>query len=80
MERGYAAALVVDEFRQQTAYDHDGVRLIPCPEQTRGVSCRDCGLCRDDERLRVAGLVVGFQAHGSGAGAVRRRLVALPLV
>ena len=32
------------------------------------MTCRDCGLCRDDDRLRAAGLVIAFQAHGSGGG------------
>src|SRR5262249_30218679 len=52
MARGYAAAVVVAAFERPSAYPIDGVTVIPCPNQTRGVSCRDCGLCRDDERLR----------------------------
>jgi hypothetical protein len=43
------------------------------------VTCRDCGLCRDDQRLRSAGLVIAFEAHGSG-GAVRQTLMSLPTV
>jgi hypothetical protein len=44
------------------------------------VTCRDCGLCRDDQRLREAGLVFAFQAHGSGGAAVRQTLLSLPTV
>jgi hypothetical protein len=44
------------------------------------VTCRDCGLCRDDQRLRGAGLVIAFQAHGSGGAAVRQMLLSLPTV
>jgi hypothetical protein len=80
MAAGYAAAVVVAAFERSSAYLVDGVTVLPCPEQTRGVSCRDCGLCRDDERLRRSALVIGFQAHGSGGPAVRRRLSSLPLV
>jgi hypothetical protein len=80
MAAGYAAALVVIDFEREGAYEVDGLKVLPCPEQTRGVTCRDCGLCRDDDRLRSAGLVIGFAAHGTGGPAVRRRLTALPLV
>jgi hypothetical protein len=64
--RGYATALVVPSFRQAAAYDYDGVRLLPCPEQTRGVTCSQCRLCLDDRRLRDAGLTIGFALHGTG--------------
>src|SRR5262249_41254139 len=51
MAAGYAAAVVVAAFEQESAYHIDGTTVLPCPNQTRGVTCRDCGLCRDDERL-----------------------------
>jgi hypothetical protein len=76
--RGYAAALVVPSFRQEAAYDHDGVRLLPCPEQTRGVRCSDCRLCLDDHRLHRAGLTIGFALHGAGAARARLALPVLP--
>ena len=65
-------------FERKGAYRIVGVSLLPCPQQTRGVTCRDCVLCRDDGRLREAGLVIAFQAHGSGGAAVRRTLLNLP--
>lgn len=74
MRWGYAAALIVPSFKQAAAYAEGGVMVLPCPWQTRGVTCRDCGLCRDDDRLRGAGLVIGFEAHGSRANVVRRSL------
>lgn len=80
MARGYAAAVVVSAFEREGAYPIDGVTVIPCPNQTRGVTCRDCGLCRDDERLRAAGLVIAFQAHGTGGASVRKTLLSLPTV
>ena len=80
MRAGYAAAVVVCAFERQGAYPIDGVTVVPCPNQTRGVTCRECGLCRDDERLRRAGLVIAFEAHGSGGGAVRKTLMSLPTV
>jgi hypothetical protein len=80
MAKGYAAAVVVSAFERSSAYPIDGTTVLPCPHQTRGVSCRDCGLCRDDERLRSAGLVIAFQAHSTGAPAVRKTLLSLPTV
>lgn len=80
MANGYAAAVVVAAFRQQGAYPIDGTTVLPCPNQTRGVTCRACGLCRDDERLRSAGLVIAFEAHGAWGAAVRQTLLSLPTV
>jgi hypothetical protein len=80
MARSYAAAVVVAPFEREGAYRIDGTTLVPCPQQTRGVTCRDCGLCRDDDRLRSAGLMIAFPAHGSGGAAVRQTLLSLPTV
>jgi hypothetical protein len=80
MAEGYAAAVVVAAFEQESAYPIDGTTVVPCPYQTRGVTCRDCGLCRDDERLRSAGLVIAFEAHGSHGAVVRQTLLSLPTV
>jgi len=63
---------VVAAFERKGAYRIDGVAVVPCPHQTRGVTCRD------DGRLREAGLVIAFQAHGSGGAAVRQTLLSLP--
>jgi hypothetical protein len=80
MARGYAAAVVVSAFERESAYQIDGVTVVPCPNQTRSVTCRECGLCRDDERLRAAGLVIAFAAHGSGGASIRKTLLSLPTV
>jgi hypothetical protein len=80
MAKGYAAAVVVSAFERESTYRIDGVTVLPCPNQTRGITCRDCGLCRDDERLRSAGLVIAFQAHGTGGASVRKTLMTLPTV
>jgi hypothetical protein len=77
MAQGYAAALLVDEYPSEAAYNHGGVRVLPCPYQTRGVQCRDCRLCFGDTRLLKAGLVIGFAVHGSGAALARHALPVL---
>lgn len=74
MALGYAASLVVDRFPTEQSYLLQGIRVIPCPWQTRRITCRDCRLCWDDRRLLERGLVIGFEAHGSGAARVRRSL------
>jgi hypothetical protein len=80
MAKEYAAAVVVSAFEREAAYPIDGTIVVSCPNQTRDVTCRDCGLCRDDERLRSAGLVIAFQAHGTGGPSVRKTLMSLPTV
>lgn len=79
MAAGYAAAVVVARFERDSAYQVDGTTVIPCPEQTRGITCRECGLCRDDERLRSAGLVIGFEVHSQGKTRAARRLTPLQM-
>ena len=69
MGRGYAAALVVGEHPQdgRVWYPHGsggGIRVIPCPEQTRGVTCRECRLCMRDGLLKGIRAVIAFAAHG----------------
>lgn len=72
--RGYATALVVEEFLSEKTYALGSEKILPCPAQTRGITCVGCRLCFDDQRLSRAGLTVGFELHGAG----RRR--ALPLL
>jgi len=69
--RGYATSIVVEEFEDEKAYwlwEHEPptvpVKIIPCPAQTKGVHCDTCGLCMNDERLRLEGLTIAFAVHG----------------
>ena len=82
MKAGYAAAIVVNEhpadgraYKAITADDpHNEVRVIPCPEQTRGIKCTDCRLCWDDSKLLAGSSVIAFAAHGAGAKKARKHL------
>lgn len=99
--RGYATAIVVDEFPSERRYelseagrsypvsalggDADAapvstmpasLSVVPCPQQTRGVTCTDCRLCFDDRARSHAGVSVGFAIHGT-ALTVRRARMAL---
>lgn len=72
--RGYATAIVVEEFASAKRHKiGDGLcahqssvpDVLPCPQQTRGVSCSDCRLCMDDGGLRERGYAIGFELHGT---------------
>lgn len=86
--RGYAAALVVPAFETASAYTvgasadgTGGVRIVPCPQQTRDRTCAACRLCMDAPRLLERGLAIGFALHGWGSNkaAAALRRVALPM-
>lgn len=63
--KGYAAAIVVERHESAKAYVKDGMRLVPCPQQTgRAKDCLSCGLCMRGEVLKMAGSVIAFEVHG----------------
>ena len=67
--RGYAAAIVVDQHDSDKAYVRDGVTIVPCPEQTRGLTCVECRLCMGpavQRRAERGNVAIGFAAHGVG--------------
>ncbi len=65
--RGYASALVVAHHpKDGRAYrTTGGVKVIPCPSQTRDVKCTDCKLCWNDELLLSQRACISFAAHGA---------------
>ena len=66
MAKGYGAAIVVAEHQDTKAYMADGVKIIPCPQQTgRAANCEACKLCFHAYRLRATNAVIGFQTHGN---------------
>jgi hypothetical protein len=88
-QRGYATALVVEEFpthrrharlmpgQQLTEFatgDDVKVDVLPCPSQTKDRSCTDCRLCLDDTKLRQRGYSIGFALHGIPVAKQRARL------
>lgn len=66
MDDGYAAAMVVPEFQQTTAYPiTEDIVGIPCPQQTgKAENCIQCGLCMQDVKLHSSRRVILFAAHG----------------
>lgn len=68
----YRAAVVVAEHPSDKLYVRDGVRILPCPFETRKKTCVECRLCLDapiDPRIAI-----GFAAHGGGKKELKRRL------
>lgn len=74
--RGYATAIVVPEFKSEKAYEIDGIRILPCPNETRGIQCIKCRLCMQAGHLRERGLTIGFTPHGSGQKSIRATIQA----
>lgn len=67
MARGYAPARVVAEHPSdgKATTDAHGVKWIPCPAQTRDVTCDKCRLCFDGDTLLARKAGITFAAHGA---------------
>lgn len=77
-KRGYATALVVAEHTSDSAYTVDGIKVVPCPQQTgKSENCTTCRLCWDDGKLKAIGATIGFSAHGARAKRIQERLVTI---
>lgn len=74
LKKGYAASIVVPEHKSDKAYIQDGVKVIPCPQQTREVTCEKCKLCMNDKVLKDQNAAIAFAAHGE------RKKVALTVI
>jgi hypothetical protein len=75
--RGYAPAIVVGEFEGSRRYSTvNGVEVLPCPQQTRGVPCSECRLCMNADGVLDRGYAIGFEIHGT-AFTVRQARAAL---
>jgi hypothetical protein len=77
--QGYASAIVVQTFPSEKAFkvEESDVSWIPCPQQTKGVSCSDCRLCFNADRLRDNDMGIAFAVHGSGSKKAVRKLKVL---
>lgn len=62
--RGYATAIVVEEFDSEKKYEKNGINILPCREQINGTKCVDCKLCFNAENLKKHNITIGFKAHG----------------
>lgn len=72
---GYVPALVVKDFDGHRAFTVDGLKVVPCPEQTgRAATCSECRMCLNEPRLQELGIAIGFQAHGNGVKTIKGTL------
>jgi hypothetical protein len=71
---GYSAAVIVDSFDSPKVYTKDGIKLLPCLYQTKGIQCVDCRLCLDSQKLTRLGLTIAFVPHGGGKAKARLAL------
>jgi hypothetical protein len=62
--RGYATAMVVEEFGTSRLHELERTKVLPCPSMTRNVACSDCRLCFNDQGLRDRGYSIAFELHG----------------
>ena len=74
MGAGYGAALVVAEHTSDKATTRGDVKVIPCPNQTRDITCADCRLCFNADALRERRAVIAFAAHGVAKKRVQRAI------
>lgn len=72
LQAGYAPAIVVAEHTEKRAR----VRVVPCPNQTQGVTCDECRLCFNADALQARRAVISFAAHGARARVIRDTLKA----
>jgi hypothetical protein len=76
MAKGFGAAIVVEYHDTASAKVVDGVRVIPCPQQTgKAANCLSCKLCMNADRLRDTGAVIAFATHGSGVKKANKALL-----
>lgn len=67
-ERGYPAAIVVEEHASDKRYFIGDEPVIPCPEQTRGRTCDSCRICWSGNAT------VAFAIHGARKGAASKAI------
>lgn len=78
-EQGYAPAIVVSEHKSEKAYTLPGsdVKFIPCPNQTRDITCNKCSLCFNSQRLFDSNMGIAFAAHGIKKNDMKKRLTVI---
>ena len=76
---GYAPAIVINSFPSDKAFQLPGsdTKFIPCVAQTRDVSCEDCRLCFNANRLFEKNMGIAFSVHGINKGKLKRMLTVI---
>ncbi len=84
MQAGYAAAIVLPALPGPKAWQRHGYTFIPCPAETskksgKQISCVECRLCMDADKLHARKAVIAFGAHGLGTGRIKNALDKKPV-
>ncbi|MFH0980438.1 MAG: hypothetical protein V2A79_02735 [Planctomycetota bacterium] len=74
--RGYAAAVVVAEHVSERPYVVDGEKILACPAESGKTDCARCRLCTRTDWLKRNRISIGFAAHGTRKGTVRKLIQA----
>lgn len=74
LKKGYAPSIIVSHHESDKAYIKENIKIIPCPQQTREVTCERCKLCMKDGMLKYQNAAIAFAVHGS------RKKVALTII
>lgn len=71
LDRGYAPAIVLNEHLSHRAEVLNGIRVIPCPAETRGTTCIQCRLCLNAPALVARRAAIAFALHGGSRSKVQ---------
>lgn len=75
LKKNYAPAIIVPKFESKKAFIKNNIKFIPCPAQTfEKITCLDCRLCFDADKLVARSAGIAFEAYGVGAGKVKLKL------
>jgi len=75
---GYVPAIIVDKFESKKSFKINNTKFIPCPAQTHeNISCADCKLCFNSDKLLSLKTGIAFEAHGATKEKIKRRLKVL---
>lgn len=75
LKKNYAPAIIVSKFENKKAFIKNNIKFIPCPAQTfEKITCLDCRLCFDAEKLVLRSSGIAFEAHGISSNKVKNKL------
>lgn len=74
--KGFATAIVVESFpNEDKAFEIEGIKFIPCVQQTKDIPCVKCRLCFDDKKLVDIKANIAFASHGILKNKINKRLL-----
>lgn len=79
IKKSYAPAIVVPKFpNNKKSFVKNEIKFIPCPAQTfEKVTCLDCRLCFDVDKLLERNCGIAFESHGVQKNSINKKLKVL---